>query len=150
MDARDHKKNGVFSKNLKSRINVKYRTVNSKGFKMLIILFGISAQLTIAQTNCKAVAKFAAYSCNAITEEMCYASVNPATCAVAALLALDASEWGDNLVERGFEAGCSYTVKVTSDGYEVTVEGAKSAVDNFIYEFKRYVLKDNWQYYSGY
>lgn len=124
--------------------------MNSKSLIVLIVFFCVSLQHTIAQTNCKAVAQFASYSCNAITEEMCYASANPATCAVAGLLALDASEWGSNLVERGFEAGCSYTVEKTSQGYKVTVAGTKTAVDDFIYEFKRYVLKgDSWMY-SGY
>lgn len=119
-----------------------------KMFFALVISF--SVQSVVAQTNCKAVAQFSSYACNAISEEMCYASANPATCAVAAFLAADASEKGPQWVEKGFEAGCSYTVKKTSQGYEVTVEGAKAAVDNFLSEFKRYVLKDDWRYYSGY
>lgn len=81
---------------------------------------------------------------------MCLASGNPATCTVAGILAWDDSEWGNKYFEKGMAEGCTYTVTKTSQGYQVVVEGSKSAVDNFLSEFKKHVLSDNWQYYSGY
>jgi hypothetical protein len=118
--------------------------------KSIIVLFACLIVNQVYAQNCKSVAQFSSYACSQITQDMCLASANPATCAVAAILAWDESDWGNKLVERGVGAGCTYTVEKTSQGYKVVVEGAKSAVDNFLYEFKKYVLKDNWMYYTSY